>query len=167
MALTVSLSQASPGNWVSNRSMMVAMTVTNTGASAVTVSTISLLEATESDAQIGFPQGFLTPNVPAGLGNPVLAAGASGTYMWPVVINSPSAAGPSPQHQPGSASPSPLAPAADAVFTLQGQAASSDGSIATTNMQVSVLATIVYDPPPQGGGTWFSQGANSNLLAVL
>jgi hypothetical protein len=168
MALTLALAQGNPAGApiVVNQPMQFTVTVTNTGAAAVSLTGLSIAESTESDATIGQPT-WQTPNVSPGVtGNPVIAAGASVTYSFPVVFTSPNMPGVSPNN-PGGAAPGPRAMEADANFTLQAQAQSSDGSVASAYLTVPVLSAVAPFPVPQGGAAQFAQGANSNLIAVF
>lgn len=158
MALTLSIAKTSPGNIVASQAVNFTVTVTNSGSSAVTLTALSVNEITESDAQIGQPN-YLTPNVPVGVGNPVLAASGSVTYLFTAVFSSPMYAGPSPQ-APGGAAPGPAASNADAFFTLQAQAQASDGSIGSTSLMVPVLSAIAPFPLASGGAFQFGQGFN-------
>lgn len=158
MALTLSIAKTSPGSIVAGQSMNFTVAVTNTGAAAVSLSSLAVNESTESDAQIAQPN-FMTPNVPVGVGNPVLNAGATSTFPFQVVFNSPYLAGPSPNN-PGGAAPGPAAANPDAQFTLQAQAQASDGSIASTSLLVPVLSAIAPFPLAQGGAFQFGQGFN-------
>lgn len=164
MALTLAIT-APAQVIVAGQTMNFVVTVTNGGSSAVTLQSLSINEITESDAQVSQPL-FLTPNVPVGVGNPVLAASGSASYPFQVVFSSPYAAGPSPQ-QPGGAAPASVAQTPDPYFTLQAQSISSDGTVASANLMVSVLSTIAPFPVPLGGALQLGQGANLvNLLTM-
>jgi len=171
MALTVSIALGFPyssgGSVVANQSVQLNATVTNTGASAVQLVALNVYETTESDANIAQPN-FQTPNVSPGVtGNPTLAAGASLTFPFAAVFASPIGPGVSPNNV-GGAAPDERAVTADALFTLQAQAQSSDNSVATSpTFTVAVLTAVPPFPVPQGGAAQFAQGANSNLIAVL
>lgn len=142
------------------------VTVTNTGASAVTLQSLAISETTESDAQIAQPE-YLIPNVPVGVGNPVLAAlTGTASYGFRVVFSSPYSVGPSPQN-PGGAAPDARAQSPDAIFTLQAQSLSSDGTVAAASAQVTALATIGLTQSAIGGALQMSAGFNLINLRQL
>lgn len=168
MALTLAIAQGNPAGApiVCNQPTNFTITVTNTGSSAVSLQSLSVAESTESEASISQPN-FQTPSTSIGSsGFPVIAAGASVTYGFPVVFTSPNMPGPSPNN-PGGAAPESRASTADALFTLQAQAQSSDGSVATTSLTVPVLSAVAPFPVPAGGAAQFAQGADANLIAVI
>lgn len=157
MALTLSIT-APVQTIVANQTMNFIVTVTNAGAAAVTLQSLGINEITESDAQLSQPL-FMTPNVPVGVGNPVLSPATSYNYPFQCVFNSPVAAGPSPQN-PGGAAPASVAQTPDPYFTLQAQSQSSDGTIASTSLMVSVQSLIAPFPPALGGALQLAAGAN-------
>lgn len=156
MALTVALAAVNQGSTVAGQAKAFTVTVTNTGAAAVTLT--SLVIGGDIGVIVGQPV-YLQPNVPVGVGNPILAAAGSATYSFACVFPSPYSAGPSPQN-PGGAAPISLAPMADPFFVLQAQAQSSDGSLASGTLFVPVLSTISPFPLAQGGALQFGQGFN-------
>jgi hypothetical protein len=163
MALTLSIAKASPGSIVAGVPVNFTVTVTNTGSAAVSLSSLQVSESTESDATIAQPN-YLTPNVPVGVGNPVLGAGASASYNFQAVFNSPYSAGSSP-NAAGGASPGPAV--ADPFFTLLAQGQLSDGSVGSFPLVVPVLSTIAPFPLAQGGAFQFGQGFNFINLIML
>jgi hypothetical protein len=164
MALSVVLTQVVPGSAIVNAPSYYQVAVTNTGASAVTLQSLSVSEATESDVVISQPS-ILFPNAPIGLGNPVIGASSTVNYCFQVLSSSPQGPGPSPQN-PGGAAPFPQAQTPDAVFTLLAMAQSSDGSIASGSLMVPVLTAIA--PAPSIGGTLqFASGFSFVNLMML
>lgn len=157
MATVVSLTQVDV-NICAARAATMMVTVSNTGASSLTLTALSVSESTESDAVISQPN-FMTPNVPIGIGNPTLAAGGSASYVFDVLFPSPNAAGPSPNSPAGQAGMMNGQPA-DNNFTLLAQCQTSDGSVASATLMVSVLSAIAPFPRPEGGAFQFTQGTN-------
>jgi hypothetical protein len=112
---------------------------------------------------VGQPE-YLTPNVPVGVGNPTIAAGATGFFPFEVVFLTPYGAGPSPQ-SPGGAAGSQNATPADSEYVISLQSLSSDATVASAQLLVPVLSTIAPFPIAQGGGMQLSSGFNLvNLL---
>jgi hypothetical protein len=173
MALTVSIALGFPFSSgapvVVNQTVQMNATVTNTGASAVQLTALNVYETTESDANIAQPN-FQTPTTSIGSpGFPTLAPAGSVTVPFQVVFASPIQPGASPQNV-GGASPDQRAATADALFALQAQAQSSDGSVATSPMfTVPVLSAVAPFPVPTGGAAQFGPGtgADSALIAVI
>ncbi len=166
MALTLAIAAGSPGGpIVVNQTMNFTVTVTNTGSAAVALQSLSIGESTESDCVISQPN-IMTAGAPASSGFPVLAASGSASFPFQVIFTSPAQPGSSP-NAPGGSLPDQRAETADAQFTLQAQAQSSDGSVASVSQMVSVLTAIAPFPVPQGGATQFGQGANTNLIAAF
>jgi len=143
---------------VANQTMNYVASVTNSGATSVTLSALVASELTESDAQLAQPL-FLTPNVPPGVGNPVLLPGVTYFYPFQAVFNSPLMAGASP-NAPGGSAPSSSAVTPDAIFGLSLQSQSSDGTIASVTQQVAVQTAAVPFPIPLGGALQMYAGAN-------
>jgi len=170
MPISVSMS---PGyGSLSNTSLVVSagapnvgvITVTNTGSSAVSLTSLLVSEATESDSILTQPL-IQTPNAPQGTGNAVIGPGASATFTFQYVSNNPYFAGPSPQSPFGPVNNAMLA---ESVFVLTATATASDGSVASGSMVVPSLATINNFPPAQGGGLVLSQSANAaNFMSLL
>jgi hypothetical protein len=164
MPVSLALAKGSPGPIVANQQMFFVVTVTNSGSASVTLQSLTVSESTESDAKIGeIP--FLTPNVPAGVGNPTIAAGASVNFGFPVVFNGPGI-GPSPNN-PGGAAPFSGAMTPDATFILQAQSLVSDGTVASVSLPVPVLSSIAPFPVPAGGALYLQQGSNLMTLALM
>lgn len=164
MAKTVSLSLASsfPS---SDTPLTFIATVTNSDSAAVTLSSLSISEQSKSGATIGQPQ-ILTPNAPPGVGSPTLLASASLSFPFQVVFPSPNMPGPSPQNV-GGAAPSGASPAGNTTFQLVAVGQTSDGSVFTTVLAVSILSAVAPFPVPSGGAAQFGQGSCSNLIAVI
>lgn len=165
MALSCSMALTS-GTVLADASTNFTITITNTNAAAVTLQSIQISESTESDAMIGQPN-FLVPNVPVGVGNPVIAAGASVTYSFSAIFNTPYFPGPSPQNQPGGARPGNDATEVDPFFVLQAICQTSDGSVFSSTIFVPVLSAISPFVVAEGGALQFSQGANLMNLTML
>ncbi len=164
MALSLVLAKGSPGPIVVNQQMFFTLTVTNNGVSSVSLSSLAVTAAGESDVVIGeIP--FLTPNVPSGTGSPTIAPSASVSFGFPVIFQGVPV-GPSPQN-PGGAAPFANASTPDANFTLQAQSLSSDGTVASFSQQFSVLSSIAPFPVPAGGALYLSQGSNLMTLALM
>lgn len=156
MALTVTLAAGAGSTSASaGRQLNFVATVTNPGAAALSLSALQIL-CKGGDARIGQPQ-YLTPNVPAGTGNPVIAAGASAAYAFQAVFDSPYGAGPSPNNAGGA---SPSSPIPDPFFCLQAQGQDSSGAVFSSTLFVPVLSTIAPFPLAQGGAFQFGQGFN-------
>lgn len=166
MAKTVTLSGPFPGGIIVNQPATFVATVANTDAAAVTLLSLVVSESTESDATIGQPQ-IMTPNAPPGVGFPVLA-GTTGSAAFPfqVVFTSPNTPGVSPNN-PGGAAPGQRAQEADANFTIQATAQTSDGSVFSASLTVPALSAIAPTPQPTGGALQFGIGFDSNLVAVI
>lgn len=147
---------------VANFTVTVASLATD---AAVTLQSIVINEATESDAIISQPTIFPN-NVPINSANPVLVAGGSLSYGFSVEFTSPRDPGISPNN-PGGAAPGQRAMEADSNFVLQAQAAFSDGTVVTANFAISTLSSVYPFPVPQGGEALFQQGADSNLIAAI
>lgn len=168
MALTIQLTQVSPIA-VADQPLTFLAAVTNTGASSVTLSSLQVSESTESDAQISQPN-ILTTNVPVGLGNPTIIAGGTFNVTFGVIFPGPAGPGPSPNQPAGTGfGPSGMMPGQppDNFYTLLAQAQSSDNSISSQSLVVTVLSATAPFPVPQGGAAQFAQGANSNLIAAI
>lgn len=164
MALTLVISAINPNSAVAGQVEGFNLAVTNSSASQVTLSSL-VTGAVDPGLTVGQPN-YLTPNMPIGLGNPVIAGGATANYPFQVVFNTPAASGPSPNN-PGGAAPGPVAATPRANFTLTAMAQASDGSVGSTSLMVPVLATIPPFPLPQGGALQFDQGANLITLAIM
>jgi hypothetical protein len=160
MTVSCTLAQVSP-IVTTNAPTRFSVTVTNTNATAVTLISLNIAEATESEAMIGQPN-FLTPGMAIGLGNPAIPSGGSVTYVFQAVFNSPQPSGPSSSN-PGGAAPS--VPGPDPLFVLQANGNTSDGTVFTTSLLVPVLTSVAYNPPSLVGAAQWQQG--SNLITGL
>lgn len=164
MALVLSISRGfGASSIVARQNVTFMASVTNTGSSSVTLQSLAAYADTSASVTVGQPN-YLTPNVPVGVGNPTLAAGATASYPFEVVFLTPPFAGPSPQ-APGGAAGSQNAMPGDAQFVISLQSLSSDSTVATTSLLVPVLSAIDPFPIAQGGGMQLSSGFNLvNLL---
>lgn len=156
MAITVSITEGSPGSFaVGNQTMNYTVTVANSNASSVTLTSLSIADS-RKQSNLSQPN-YLTPNVPVGVGSPVIAAGASVSYGFQCVFNNPVMPGPSPQ-APGGAAPTNEAYYPDSVFALQATSYTSDGTVAYGELSVPVLTKDI--PQDSGGALVLSQGFN-------
>jgi hypothetical protein len=163
MAILVTVARGNMQFQVGNGVGNYTVSVQNTGAAAVTLQSLQVVEATESDAILSQPV-FLTPNTPVGVGNPVIAAGATVTYGFQAVFTNPVMPGPSPQ-APGGAAPSNAAYYSDPTFVLQATSFTSDGTVATGTLLVPVASATV--PQSNGGALVLSQGFNvANFITL-
>lgn len=165
MALTLSIIPgANAGNVVAGQRANYVASVTNSGSSSVTLQSLATYAETGIGVTVGQPN-YLTPNVPVGVGNPTLAAGATSYFPFEVVFQTPNFPGPSPQQPGGSAGTSAAAVPVDSSFVISLQSLSSDASVASAQLLVPVLSTIAPFPIAQGGGMQLSSGFNLiNLL---
>ncbi len=163
MAITVSIAEGAPSSFaVGNQTMNYTVTVANSNASSVTLSSLSIADS-RKQSNLSQPN-YLTPNVPVGVGNPTIAAGASVSYGFQVVFNNPVMPGPSPQN-PGGAAPINAAAFPNATFTLQATSHTSDGTVAFGTFETPVLSKDI--PQDSGGALVQSQGFNLiNLLTL-
>lgn len=157
MATLIVLTQVNQA--IANARTRFVVTITNTGAAALTLSSLQVSEATESDAIIEQPN-YLAPNVALGVGNPTIAAGASLSIVFGVLFTSPSLAGPSP-NQPGlGPTGMVISQPGDSSVILQAQCQTSDNVVASTSLSVPVLSAAAPFPRPEGGALQFGQGSN-------
>lgn len=164
MALTLSIVQGAFNNYVAGQPVSLVASVTNSGSTSVTLSSLAIYADPGSCSFLGQPV-YLTPNMPVGLGNPVLTAGSTYSYPFEVIFQAPNLAGPSPQ-APGLAAGSGVAanPSAS-VARLTLQSLSSDSTTASVSLSVPVLSTLYPFPVAQGGAMQLSSGFNLvNLL---
>ena len=153
---------------VANQATKFTVTVSNTGAAALTLDQLNIFPASPSSVStIGQPQ-FLTPQVALGDGEPTINAAGSVSYGFQVVFTAPSTPGPSPD------APGPLGIAgmvlgqpANAQHRLIAQCRTSDGATAQSFLSVPVLSAVEMFPTPTGGAAVFSQGADANLIAAI
>ena len=158
MATLVSIVEGAPtgGFAVGNQTLNYVVSVQNTGSSSLTLSSLSVAEATKTGMRVGQPV-YLTPNVPVGVGNPTILPGATVSFGFQAVPTAPVMPGPSPQ-APGGAAPSNAAYYPYADFTLLATAQTSDGSVASGSLN-SPVATATF-PQSNGGALVLSQGFN-------
>lgn len=156
MALTLSIAQVSP-SIVANQNAQFTVSITNTSASAVTLTSLAISETTESDAQISQPS-YLALNQPVGVGNPVILPAGTVTYGFSAIFSNP-AVGTS-TNNPFGVAPGDRAQEADSFFMLGAQAQASDGSIGSITRQAQVLSAIYPFPVPNQGTLLFAQGGN-------
>jgi hypothetical protein len=135
----------------------VLLTVANPGATALTVTSLQVAEASATGANVTQPL-YLRPNMPVGLGNPVIVAGGSASFAFEVSFNAPAYSGPSPQ-APGGVG-GVRGPPTNSVVTLRAQCHSSDGFVTSVTMPFPVLSTVAPFPVAQGGAMQLSSGFN-------
>lgn len=165
MAVSCAISQGAGATSVTaGRAINYVVTVSNTNAASVTLNSLAVYPMS-GDARISQPL-YLTPNVPVGVGNPTIASGASASYGFQVVFDSPAQAGPSPNN-PGGAAPASVALTPDPFFVIQAQGQASDGSVFSSSFFVPVLSTIAPFPIPEGGALYLTQGSNLMTLTLL
>lgn len=145
-------------NTVAGRPNNYIASVSNTGSSSVTLQSLSAYADAGSCINVGQPQ-YLTPNVPPGVGNPTIAAGATASYPFEVTFMTPNYAGPSPQ-SPGGTAGSTAGLPSDSVFGVYLQSLSSDSTVASATLLVPVLSAVAPFPIAQGGGLQLSSGFN-------
>lgn len=159
MALVLSIVPGfGAGNTVAGRPNNYIAAVSNTGSSSVTLQSLSVYADGGSCINVGQPQ-YLTPNVPVGVGNPTIAAGATANYPFEITFMTPNYPGPSPQ-SPGGASTASMALPGDSVFGVYLQSLSSDSTVATAALMVPVLSAVAPFPVAQGGALQMSSGFN-------
>ncbi len=169
MAITVTISEgAFSANAVANQAMSYVVTVANTNASSVTLTSLTINETTKTGAIISQPE-FLTPNVAPGTGNPTIAA-TTGTvsYGFKVVSTAPVMPGPSVQ-APGGAAPANAAAYPANGYSLQATSLTSDGTVATSLLESPFFVPVSTATIPQsnGGALVLSQGFNLvNLITI-
>lgn len=164
MAMTLTIALGRTPQVVVGRPTCFILAVTNDGASALTLNSLTVSEQTKSGAIIAQPT-FATPNVAPGTGNPSIGAATTVYYPFNVTFTSPMV-GPSPQ-QPGGPAPSNRAEEANSNFILQAVGQTSDGSVFSNSLMVPALSSIAPFPLAQGGAFQFAAGANLvNLLTT-
>lgn len=164
MAINVSIAEGAPSAFaVGNQTMNYTVTVENTGASSVTLTSLSISEQTKTGARVGQPR-YLTPNVAPGVGNPTIAASSSVSYGFQVVSTAPTMPGPSPQ-APGGSAPANAAAYPFNAYVLQAVSQVSDGTVSSGTFVAPVLTASF--PQSSGGALVQSQGFNLiNLLTL-
>lgn len=158
MPLVLALSRGSP--WSDSADGVpntIILTATNTGTTALTVQSLAVSEVSSTGARLDQPS-YLRPNMPIGLGNPVIGPGASGTYPFQAAFHVPSYSGPSPQ-APGGAQ-GVFGPPRNPIVTIRAQCLSSDGVVSEVAMPFPVLSTVAPFPVAQGGALQLNSGFN-------
>lgn len=152
------------GSSVANQTLNFVVTLSNTGSSSVTLTSLAINESSNTGlVRVGQPN-YLVPNVPVGLGNPTLTASGSLSYGFQCVVMSPVMPGPSPQ-APGGAYAVNAAYYPNADYSLQAVAVTSDGSVSSGSYVAPVLTATF--PQSNGGALVLSQGFNLvNLLTL-
>lgn len=163
MALTLALSMVDP-YMSAGKATTFQVTVTNTGASSVTLTQLFAGETSESDVTVGQPN-FMTPNVPVGVGNPTLLPNTPVAYTFRCAFPGPATPGPSPNQSSvagGSLSGGGMfvGQPADAAFNLQVQAQSSDGSQSSVSLVVAAITATPIFPQSLGGSLQFTNPFN-------
>jgi len=161
MAIIVSIEEGAPSAFaVGNQTMSYTVSVQNTGASSVSLSSLWISEVGKTGLAIGQPN-YLTPNVPPGVGNPSIAAAATVSYGFQVVSTAPTMPGPSPQ-APGGAAPANAAQYPYSPYSLLATAQTLEGSTTTITASQPFFAPILTKDFPQsnGGALVLSQGFN-------
>ena len=161
MPLSVAISQGfGAATARGNKPMNYVATVTNTGSSPLSLSSLSVIETSPaSSVQITQPV-FLTPNVPVGVGNPVIPAGEARSYPFQVIFNAPNTAGEAAQ-APGGGMNAGSAMPADPFYVLQANCQDSNGAITVGSIFVPVLSAVNGFPIPQGGAMDFRFGLDA------
>jgi hypothetical protein len=160
MATVIALSQVtSPA--LADSVVTFIVTVTNTGSSALTLSSLQVADQTKGANSTLQQPNYLTTNMPVGLGNPVIGASSSLSFPFSGVFSAPPTAGASP-NQPGPLGVSGmfLGQPGSASYALVAQCQTSDGAVASTSLVVPVLSATAPFPRPEGGALQFSQGSN-------
>lgn len=166
MAKTLVIALGNESYIRANARINFTVTAANTDAAAVTLKALSIDEASELGAVIDQPT-FLTAGQPWDASMPTLAAGASASYGFSVMVPSPNMPGVSATN-PGGAVPGQNAwPAANNQLVLRATGQTSDGSTFFTTLSVPVLSAVYPFPISDVGTTLFRQGGNANLIAVL
>lgn len=162
MAITLAITAGATSLAVGNQTMPYIATVTNGNASSVILNSLVISEGTGS-AQISQPN-YLTANVPVGVGNPVIAAGASLSVLFKATFTNPTMPGESPD-APGGGSDANKAYYPYSIYQLQGIAQTSDGSVVSASIQVAVSTATT--PPTTGGFLDLRLGADlTNFLTL-
>lgn len=165
MAVIVSIDEGAPSAFaVGNQTMNYVVSVQNTGSSSLTLNSLVVTESTTTGARVGQPR-YLTPNVPVGVGNPTIAAGATVNYGFQVVSTAPVMPGPSPQNPGGAAPINAAAYPLSSSYALQAVAVTSDGTVSSGSFVAPVLSATF--PQSNGGALVLSQGFNLINLVTL
>ena len=159
MALTLAILPGSANNvGPAGQRRSLTAAVTNSGATSVTLQSLTVSSAGGVVA-LHQPE-ILTPNQPVGVGNPVIAAGATSNYRFSLVLMSPLALGPSPQSPGGAAGVAAAAVPTNSTIVFTLTSLSSDGTVASTSLQLPSLSTLSPFPPAQGGALQLSNSFN-------
>ncbi len=156
MALTLAITPGAYVNNVAGQPLTYVASVTNSGATSVTLQSLSVSGPPGMCSSIGQPQ-YLTPNVPVSVGNPVLVAGSTYNYTFEVVFQAPSTAGPSPQAAGGTAGVG-NAMTNNTSGTLLLQSLSSDSTVASASLKIPILSSTSPFPVAQGGALQLASG---------
>ena len=135
----------------------VLVTATNPGATALVLSSLQVTEVSKTGANVTQPL-YLVPNMPIGLGNPIILPGASASYSFEVSFTCPAYSGPAPQ-TPGGAG-GVQGPPTNTGVTLMAQCLSSDGVVTSVTQPFPVLSTVAPFPVAQGGAMQLGSGFN-------
>lgn len=158
MALTIAITRVTAGAVAQQPCTFVA-TITNGGASAVTLQELNVSEVTKTGARIGQPT-WQTPGQPVASSYPTINAAAAVSYSFQVIPMSPDYPGPSPQNPGGGAQAAGAGPAVNTQLVLQVQSKDSDNLLATAQITVPVASTFDVFPRPEGGALDLRQGSN-------
>lgn len=160
MALTLAILPGTASSYgVGGRTNNYVASVTNSGSSSVTLQSLATYGESNTCMNVGQPQ-YLTPNVPVGVGNPTIAAGATSFFPFEVTFMTPNMPGPSPQAPGGNLGAVTAYVPGDSVFGVTLQSLSSDSTVASATLLVPVLTTIAPFPVAQGGALQLSSGFN-------
>lgn len=165
MALTLAIVRGyGATNSSSGRALNYVASVTNDGSTSVTLRALSVYADSNTCVSLEQPN-YLTPNVPVGVGDPTIAAGATSFFPFRAVFMTPNMPGPSPQSPGGTQGSATAYIPGDANFGITLQSLSSDSTVASATLSVPVLSAVAPFPTPQGGGLVLSSGFNAvNLL---
>lgn len=164
MACTVTVTKVS-ASAVANQPCNFTLTITNNGASAVTIPSLGVSEITKTGARIAPPR-LLTTNASVGVAVPTINAAATLTLPFQVVPMSPAYPGPSPQNPGGGAQAAGAGPAWNSTIGIQVQGMDSDNLVFTSApMMFGVSSGFDVFPRPEGGALDLRQG--SNLINFL
>lgn len=160
MALTLAIIPGYGASYgVAGRTINYVASVTNSGSSSVTLQSLAAYPDNSTCVSVGQPN-YLTPNVPVGVGNPTIAAGATSFFPFEVTFMTPNFSGPSPQAPGGNLGSTNASVPGDSVFGVTLQSLSSDASVASTTLLVPVLSAVAPFPVAQGGALQLSSGFN-------
>jgi hypothetical protein len=165
MACTVVITKSST-NAVAGQPCNFVATITNNGASAVTIPSFGVNEVSKTGARIAQPR-ILTTNGSVGVGDPTINAAASLSVPFQVIPNAPQYPGPSPQNVGGGNQSASAGPAQNSQLILQATGMDSDDLVFSGQLMVPVLSAFEVFPRPEGGALDFRQGSNLiNLLTL-